>query len=154
MRNSILKRLQIHLLAAGILLSMGCYTAPRMEQFQKQREIYKPFTEVWDAVVESLADSEMPVESIERESGLITTDMVSVSPYECSCMKGLLITSTQWRGKLNVYVKTVSDTSTTVKINTHFEAFDSQTTKSWFACNSTGKVEAIFFRRLAELLGE
>lgn len=89
--------------------------------------------------------------SLEEESGILTTkqvlfasgslaenaiDRVAVKP---SISFGVWSSG---RYSLSVFIRSVSESRASVKITTHFEAFEVNMTKSWHVCYSKGIVES------------
>ena len=131
----------------------SCYTAPKVEQFDKARTYSAPYSEVWTATVDMVSSLGVSVEAIEKESGLITVNPGSAAGGYCKCPGGLLTVITAWRGKYNIFVKTATDSTTTVQINSFFEGFnEAMGLKQWTPCASSGKLEAELFALIGEKL--
>ncbi len=136
------------------LILTSCYAAPKPEDFEKTMTVNEPFEVTWEVIVEIMANGEWPIESIERESGLITTSFVQMGAFEdyADCGKDMLgvDTTMRLRCKINVYVKPVAEGHVDIRINTHFEGASSS--GSYGNCNSTGKLEAELFQSIQESL--
>jgi len=135
----------------------ACATAPAPRQIQNSFPIEKPFDSVWQAVIETFADLNLPIVNMEKASGLITTDWISFRDQKdnvgyCSCgSPGFPYGEVDRAGKFNVYVKKINENSCEVKINSVFEqtaAYQRSTIKR--TCLSTGKLEADMFKRIQE----
>ena len=143
-----MKKPFICLISALILLS-GCVTAP-VRPTIKDTEIFQAdFDRVWKSTIATIADMALPVESIEKESGLVTTKFVSFSFRELHRIAqtpsiGLGVWSTG-RYTLSIFMVSISETATKVKIKAHVEAFERNVTKSWHVCYSKGILESQIF---------
>jgi len=143
-----------------IFLSFGlmcCGTAPKPQQIQNSFPIDKPFEAVWQSVIETFAELNLPILNMEKASGLITTDWISFRGQKdetgyCSCGKEAFpYYEVDRMGKFNVYVKKVSDGACEVKINSIFEmtsAYENNVIKR--SCFSTGKLEADIYKKVTE----
>jgi len=107
---------------ALVLVLTGCGRAPRPTVFTNSQTHSNDFDAVWSALIETFADNSWPIDTIEKASGLITTDWLSIpagplaTRYEeaealADCgTEGGLISVPQYAGKMkfNVFVKTVA----------------------------------------------
>jgi hypothetical protein len=90
-----------------------------------------------------------PVKAIEKESGLITTEFVSLPAGYNNVNQTQWILSpegflTTWDGlrmNLSILANEVEPGKTQVTIHTHFEAFENNVSKSWIVCQSNGSLE-------------
>jgi hypothetical protein len=123
-------------------------------QIQNSFPIEKPFDSVWQAVIEVLAELNLPILNMEKASGLITTDWLLVNKTYCDCESpGFTPATKEHRGKFNVYVKKNSENTCEVKINCLYEMiiyYTGSTGPRKYACVSTGKLEAEIFKRVQE----
>jgi uncharacterized lipoprotein len=139
---------------------MSCATAPVQRQVPSSFPFDKPFDPVWQAVIETFAELNLPILNMEKASGLITTDWISFRGQDnttgyCAC--GGLGTSVEVdrRGRFNVYVKKVGESSCELKVNSVFEnntrsALVKDSLISVGNCVSTGKLEAEIYKRVSE----
>jgi len=150
------------------VLLAGCATqstAPRQalthaEHLRRTSRTYDaPKSAVWPLVV-SEVDRMGPVRAVEKDSGLLTTDFVSMQAgYNYSEIGGLVIPPGSflaiWAGlrmKLSVLVTEPETGKTQVTIRTHYEAFDRNVSKSWIVCQSTGALELVILTRISQQL--
>lgn len=119
--------------------------------------------QVWDACVGVLAESGAPIQVVEKESGLITTQPVIMAEgYGAKpALKGAAYTPINaspfaiWesvRYTLSIHVRAVTDSTTIVRITPHVEAFDRNIGRRWYACDSNGAIEAKIFVRIGDQL--
>jgi len=138
-----------------------CAVAPAPRQIQNSFPIDKPFDAVWQSVIETFGELNLPIMNMEKASGLITTDWISFQGQKdeigyCSCGEaGFPFVEQDRSGRFNVYVKKISDTASEIKVNAIFEQFSKDiwsrfgtTTKRH--CVSTGKLEAEIYKRVSE----
>jgi len=138
------------------LFFISCATAPTPRQIVKAFPIEAPFDEVWQAVIESFADMNLPIMNMEKDSGLIITDWIEYpigkeGKKYCDC-GGLGINIEIRRvGKFNVFAKSITDSSCEVRVTCSFqqtyETFSLEGSGTRFTrnCFSTGKLEADMF---------
>jgi len=127
------------------LVLTGCASAPIPRQIQNSFPIDRPFDKIWEAVIETFAELNLPIINMEKASGLITTDWIKQDDLEASdCGRiGMLSLEMSRRMKFNVFVKKIADASE-IKVNTMFEilvktvGIDPIEISS---CYSTGKLE-------------
>lgn len=116
-----------------------------------------PYEKTWRAVASVIAERGLPIESVEKESGLLTTKFVTFARGMESDkeIKKVAVIKTSFlliweRGRyaLSIYCEPVSGSTTRVKITAHIEGFESNVSKSWHVCYSNGNLE----KRIAELV--
>jgi hypothetical protein len=126
-------------------------------QIQNSFPIDKPFDLVWQAVIETFAKLNLPILNMEKASGLITTDWISVKNQEdgtgyCDCgKKGPLFIEQEWRVKFNVFVKRIAGESSEMQVNAVFEELSiglEGTIVGTSSCVSTGKFEKEIYDRV------
>lgn len=129
-----------------LVFLIGCATSPVKPPVVKDTEIFQaPFNRVWKATVATIANMALPVESIEKESGLLTTRFIRFSLTELNRIaqtpRTFLGVWSTGRYTLSIFVSSTSKDTTKVKITTHIEAFESNVTKTWHVCYSKGILE-------------
>lgn len=142
-------------LAAAMLVG-GCATAPMTYHVTNTAVVPEPRDVVWERVVEFFATNNMPIQAIERDSGLIAAERQFARPSSpgmimdwASCGSEALAIVTAQSADLNVFVRTVP-AGTSVTVNTRFNETRSFDTQSWTVeCNSTGALESLVLRRAA-----
>lgn len=145
--------------ATLLLISIlgACATAPPTNyDVQRSFEYSEGFDEVWSAVIDTFGEMGYAIDNMERASGFITTDRMSVnrgSPYlDCGRPGGLMVDS-NWTGRFNVVVREEGGGST-VTVNTDWQAVRSlgETSRTTINCVSTGAFEQEFAATLTERL--
>lgn len=140
-------RIHLKKLALGLLLivTMGCATAPKPRTIENAFHFDRTYDEIWTAVMESMADLNLPIATLEKDSGLIATDWIGFG-YDkqvCDCGGAGIAIDHERQGKFNIFVKKGAAGGVEVKINTVFqvrrELMDTMTTVN---CYSTGSLEA------------
>jgi hypothetical protein len=146
-------------LLALLFAGLACTTAPTVRQIQNAFPIEKPFESVWQATIETFSDINLPILNVAKDSGLITTDWISFTGQKnetgyCDCGEaGVQEVEKDRLGKLNVYVKKISDTACEVRINSVFEqhyVIYNNAVLNKRPCVSTGKLEADMFKLISE----
>ena len=103
---------------------------------------------VWELVVSAVAPN-FPVQAIEKESGLLSTEFVSVPVGFNNANMAEFVYPPRvflgtWRGlrmSMRVLVNEVSSEMTSVAITAHYEAFENNVSKSWMVAESNGALE-------------
>lgn len=156
-------RVKILILGLACLFFAYCATAPVPRQIVKAFTIEAPFDEVWQAVIESFADMNLPIANMEKDSGLITTDWEiyprgKAGNVYCDCGGLGLNVEIERRGRFNVFVRRLTEYSCELKVNCIYN----QTIQPALAkgstgitsrnCISTGKLEAEMFEMVKSKL--
>jgi hypothetical protein len=137
---------------AAVVALCGCaatnqLSAPRYESSQV---IDSPFDRTWAALVASIADQAMPVQAVEKESGLLTTSFVTFDPgrsdreiKRVTVWKGCLAcVVTSARYTLSAHVSSLGPDSTRVRVTAHVEAYQRGFVDGWTAVPSNGAIES------------
>lgn len=148
-----MKRSTFSALTAAILLS-ACATTADTFNFDKSREITADFDTTWESVIGYFAENNIPIATVEKDSGLIVARNeqfpVSETKKIASCGSGGLTTPVSGVLSVNVFVRPVSDDVTNVQVNT-------QVSQNWSGaygttgmneCNSNGELEGALLDRI------
>ena len=136
------------------LFLLGCAVAPPKE-FQVNPVVTIPgdFDAVWPAVVEYFATTNLPIKTIEKDSGLIVTEWFDASEKPgwgkedktlCDCGLAPKIVALQWnRGKFSVFVKQTSAGEIALRVTCAYQQLRTFLDEYRVVnCNSTGYVES------------
>jgi len=144
-----------YLIAFLLTMSIiGCATAALQPTIQNTITVDATFDQVWAAVVSTIADISMPIESIEKDSGLITTKpVIFASGYEIrgdieQVAEMRFFLGAMWkqgRYSFNVFVSSIGENTTKIKVNSQIEAYEASMTKRWHVCYSKGVIEKQIF---------
>jgi hypothetical protein len=123
-----------------------CATAPAPRTIVNSFAIEEDYDAVWSALIETFAELQLPIDNMEKDSGLITTDWIEFTGQTnedyCDC-GGLGINIEVNRlGKFNVFMKKVTEDSCQMTINCTYEQtikFGDNVAKR--KCMSTGNLE-------------
>jgi uncharacterized lipoprotein len=159
-------------LAAVVCLGVSCASLPAPRQIQSSWRIDKPFDQVWQGTLETLAEMDFKLAMpLDKSSGLISTELMNIPENRKEWWDAGKLAITQfkqgYRGKITVFVKAIGDAQSELKIISKFEVLftDSMQTaltksrmeqaiqgEDLFArsCVSTGKLEAEIFRLVSE----
>ena len=142
-------------------LMVGCVSTPPPEPPQPTDQTFDaPKATVWPLVISEVS-LKFPVKVVEKDSGLIQTDSVSVPPADmerwatipvhgrwvsgASMVLGQSVLSLYERLRMNltVIVSEPEPGKTHVTVRPHFEGFynDNNITRSWVAFKSNGSLE-------------
>ena len=144
-----------------VFLFSGCATIPKTPQVALPVSmVYEASKDkVWPLLVAEVGLN-YPVAAVEKESGLLTTDFVSMpAGFNNQNMtkwvfqpRGFLATWNGLRMKMNIMVVEIEAGKTKVTIKTHYEAFESNVSKSWIVCRTNGTVESAILSHIKEQL--
>jgi len=146
---------------AALFLCFGlicCATAPPPRQIISSFPIEKPYDTVWQAVIETFAELQLPIMNMEKDSGLIVTDWIDFTGQNnngyCDCGGLGINIEVNRTGKFNVFVKKTGDNSCDIKVNTMYQQMlKFGDTISKRNCVSTGNLEAEIYNKVKEKTG-
>jgi len=143
---------------------VGCATTPADKPPIKDAQtIQASFDEVWRATVSTLAEMALPIESMDKGSGLITTRSLRftggwAAPKEINrvAQKPSVFLGTWSAGRytLSLFVRPNGKDATEVKITAHIEAYEDYMTGKWHACHSKGVLEKQIFDSIELKVGQ
>ena len=110
-----------------------------------------------DTTLVAQVSQHYPVKVIEKDSGLMTTDIVSINAGFMNSQArrwivlpgGFLATYQGLRMTLTVLVTEPEPGKTTVNLRTHYEAFEDNVSHAWVVCESNGSLENDLLREIA-----
>lgn len=137
--------------AAGIALCVaGCATVPPPPQIVNSRTFERSSDAVWSDIVEYFASRNIVIKTIEKQSGIIYAERVNFSvedltmdPAMARC-DALFSRQGEASAQINVFVRAVAPTKTSVTVNTTFSVHHpSLLSREWSTdpCYSTGYFE-------------
>ena len=140
----------------------GCATpAPKqsLPPLQTAETFESPKFAVWPLVVEEISQ-QYPIKVIEKDSGLITTEFVSINAGFANNNAwryvqppgGFLATYDGLRVTLTAIVTEVETNKTRVNLKTHYEAFEDNVSHSWKVCESNGSLESAMLQKVRSRL--
>ena len=145
-----MKRTVVVMMVLIVSLLAGCAGTSRPPQErQRTSALFSAGKDrVWELVVSAVATN-FPVQAIEKESGLIATEFVSMpAGYNNARMAEFVYPPSvflgTWAGlrmSMRVLVNEVSAEMTSVAITAHYEALESNVTKSWMVAETNGALE-------------
>lgn len=148
---------------SGLLLIMlavacaGCATAPAPRTIINAFSFSTSLDTVWSATVETFAELNLPIDNMEKDSGLITTDWINFTGTGnkewCDCGGLGIAVENSRRGKFNVFVKQTG-TTVSVRVNCQFQQVASLGgTVVNRECVSTGSLESRINSLIASKVG-
>lgn len=147
-RKGLIMKKQDLIIFVLIIISLGffgCATSPTPRVMPKNSDTFPVSKEkVWPLIIQEIGLN-YPIKAIEKESGLITTDFVLFGPYDVKKYvypsKNFLAIWSKLKMALNVMVLEIGPQETSVKIISHFEAYDNNFAKAWVSAQSNGTIE-------------
>ena len=143
-----------------LVLVVGCATAPIRQDIQKIFEFDAGYDDVWAAIIDTFGMMQLPIDNVEKDSGLITTDWLSfeVDDGYADCGKGGFGRAVRdLVGRFNVVARDANGT-VSVTVNTLYEANRvdvlNPEISSEVRCYSTGVLEADLVELVEERIGE
>jgi len=137
-------------IALVLVLLSGCAAETQISDVPAvhNTEIFTASTDrTWKALVETLAEDSYPIQAIEKESGLITTDFVSVAGPSTTFLREIsnsscgLCSFSRVRYSLSCYVSESGPNTTRVKLKAHVEGFERLWAGDWRVLESSGGIE-------------
>ena len=145
-----MKKAGVWTILLAVILAGCAVTQVTRPGIEDSAIISAPLDKVWGAIIATIGDRALPFESVEKESGLITTKfviftsgMVTDEQIDRIAVKpsGLLNVWSQGRYTLNIFAMPSGEGATKVKITTHIEAYERNVSNSWHICYSHGVLE-------------
>lgn len=147
-------------LAASIsFLSLtGCVTSPEPQQhiFDNSRSYDASMQDVWAEAVRFFGENNLPIDTIERDSGLIQTNDLSTSATEffsyadCSTGPSPLAQEVGYIN-LSIVIRERFDGSTSAMVNTRFSLYRTFNGMSiTFQCTSRGNLEKVILDQISD----
>jgi len=140
------------ILFVGLLL--GCAVTPaKTYDFNPVANIDSDYEKVWAAVIEYFVVSELPIEMIQKDSGLIVTEWMNAGDETgqmenrtiCDCGPSYAHTVLPWtRGRFSVFVRRLDDGSCDLRVTCTYQQYrasDQGGRGEVVGCNSTGGLE-------------
>jgi hypothetical protein len=140
----------------GILLLSACAgTAPQIHQFENKEIIENSFDKIWSAVIETFAEKNISIATMEKASGFIATEPTKFSSIYADCGATPLgiefATLGPW-GKFNVFIKELSEKKYSIMVTVNYHvATDNIYYKE---CTSTGNLERWFISTVKQKLAQ
>jgi len=145
-----IRSFQITALVVIALCVVSCATAPKHYEFNPVASIDADFDTVWRAVVEYFAVTNLPIDTIEKDSGLIVTSWMDASKngiqenkQYCDCGGAGLSVQHWTRGRFSIFVKPAPGGGTDLRVTcTYQQRRELMDTYSTVNCTSTGFLES------------
>lgn len=152
-------KMAIPLLVALLVISflVACATVTVRPTIQDAKIINAPFDKVWSALIATLVEQALPIEVIEKESGLVTTGFVAI-PGNFLAHGAFNKVAVRppgaplWdraRFELDILAAKSGENATRVKIIAYIKVFDGLS-ENWVACYSKGIIEKRIFDSIME----
>jgi hypothetical protein len=129
---------------------VGVYTEPATYDFNPTISLQGDYDEAWSAVVEYFAIASLPIQTIEKASGIIVSSWLDATSPEdpfCDCGTGEGVFIEGWRrGKFNVFLKETTPGNVELRVTCTYQQqrtiyVPSGNHEQIAPCNSTGNLE-------------
>lgn len=145
------KRKVLIFLYPWILLVVSCATTGQMVKpvIWDEETFQASYDKVWGSIVATVAEQALPIEAIEKESGILTTKFVKIDVVESEAKRmvenpSFIPLFTLWgsiRYTVSFYVRTVGENQTRVKITSYIQRQEIGSSGQWYLCYSKGVIE-------------
>ena len=142
------------LISLSLLVLAACATAPSQYQFDNYRSFDTSMDDIWTETVEFFAENNLPISTIERDSGLIVSDNLRISMAEfyryADCGDAPLTIESNGHGDVNVFAQEQSADRTRVTVNAKFQVYRTFGEYGGYSqCVSNGNLENAIMERIA-----
>ena len=141
------KLMLLAVLLAGMVLVQGCGELFIKPEINTSRAYDVSYNELWNATVKTFAKYALPIQTIERESGIITTfPMVIIDSSIGSKQLDALAVRPSipfgiWTTMIVEITAFVQKEPVQIKIITTVNCYESNFSKAWHLCYSVGDIE-------------
>lgn len=148
------KRNVLILFYPWILLVVSCATTSQTVKPVKpiiwdEETFQASYEKVWGSVIATVAEQALPIDVIEKESGLLTTKFITIDVVESEAKRMIENPSsipllTLWgsiRYTVNFYIHTVGENQTRVKVTSYVQRQEIGSSGQWYVCYSKGVIE-------------
>ena len=151
------------LFLCSMVFLIGCGSPLVKPKITDSRTFDAAYDDVWRAVVQAFAERSLPVSTLEKDSGFITTQshiidygLFSETTLEAIAVHPNIAFGVWENPKLSVngFVSTEGGNITRVKINTHIEAYEKNMFGKWYICYSKGIIEKDILNTIQSKLGQ
>lgn len=135
------------IMAVALLPFAGCVTPAQSFQYDNSRQVDASFDETWERTINVLASNNLPIKTLEKDSGIVVAENELVSAASmgesASCPTSLLLTPIGGAMNYNILVRRGDAGTSNVTINTRYQMNyrDTNGAISTDLCNSNGNVE-------------
>ena len=147
----------------AVLLLSGCTKSPPITEPVIQEQVFQAdFDVTWHAIIDALSDGNYPIQSIEKESGLVTTQFVVFTQGigaksqidRIAAVPGMFLgTWSAGRYSLSIFATSITG-GTRVRIKAHVEAYENNVSYTWHVCQSRGVLEGSILNVIGTKLAE
>jgi uncharacterized lipoprotein len=129
-----------------VSLAAGCVTAsPGIRDYEAS------FDAVWEATIEVFAEQHIPISSLEKDSGIISTEWASAIKEDMDCGSvSMFGKDLSRKGQYDVFVHEVDSGAVEVQVNTQWQAsrYSMGRYVNDVSCSSSGRTEKMFHESL------
>ena len=148
------------IIVSTTILFYGCAHAPATYKTQSTITYQNTYDEVWSSIISIFARKNIPIKTIEKDSGIIVTENMNIPLSEfssdfvskyCDCGNpGFPYYYKNFKASYNVFARKIYENRVSVQINTHFTAIKYQGNNliESIDCVTTGELEKSLFQDL------
>lgn len=140
-----------HKLAAGVatFALTACASTPAVYEFDNSRTYDAEFDQTWEAVIDFFATNNIPIQTVERDSGIVYAERMYADPYSdiftrnADCNRGIA-NATSSSAAMNIFVRRAGGGRTNVSVNATYSQMIiplMSYTPTAITCQSTGVLE-------------
>lgn len=151
-----MKKYILFIILMVILGGCASYQPPKEYKFDKTRTYNQKYDDIWDKTVKYCTDNNIPLKSMDKNSGLIVSEYNLNDRlkgcYDCGELASLQDFE-DFSAVFNIVIKKENDMKTTVIITVYYKTelvVQSFSYKKLINCNSTGKLEKEIFDYLEQ----
>ena len=142
---------KVIVLLAVVTFLGGCITMPKTYEIHNYEYFSANYDKLWTATMQVLAESNYPIRTNDKSSGVITTDYISMPSNEirnyAQYSRPLLDMSARYN--LNIIISKSGDMNV-LKINSNLDAWEQvgYNPGYWESRPSNGNIESMLFSRI------
>lgn len=144
---------RVMLVIACVVAAAASASAPQSRKVNTTASVTAPYEQTWEAVIDLFSERNWAIQNMDRDSGLITTDWMSLGSEAktfADCGGSGLATVRETAVRFNVRVKPADD-ETSVAVNATFRQQRVFDNNSFIVdCTSMGAVEALIHREVEQ----
>lgn len=156
-----MKEIILIIAATSLSLLSGCASTPVIPELQKTAAYTSNFDTVWKAILQVLYEKNLPVTSLKKDKGFISTNPVSLGSIRSFTQnrkefnqlavkpESLFYVWDSARFYLNIFARENEEKTIDVTVNVHIEAYESRWSERWYICFSRGRIESSILNSIA-----
>jgi len=105
-------------------LTLSCASSPKTYNYDRSEVYEASYDDVWEAVIDVFAENDWPIQTLEKDSGIISTSRATMDKDSnwSECDTGMFGNLRDKAGSFNVRVREVGSGQSSLTVTTTFEA--------------------------------